>query len=311
MAEWTVRRWSRFGRVRLYAETPGGTPLGYLDVVTGQYHADDQSDLPLLMYAVAQHLAADTANDAPDPARVRRQVPATTAPVPPSPATTASVPPAPAAPAPVPPAPATPWVDLSANRPGATVGARAAQDRPAPRGVLARLLRALRPKSSWEKGVIGEIAVAEQLARLGSRWRVLHSVPVGTQGSDIDHIVIGPGGVFTVNAKYHPKKAVWVGGDVMMVNGFRVPYVRNSRHEARRAGRLLARKVGFPVKVRGIIAVMGAQRGLTIRQQPADGAVTVVARKRIVQHLLSAPECLTDREIAAVYDAARRSTTWT
>lgn len=56
---------------------------------------------------------------------------------------------------------------------------------------------------------------------------------------------------------------------------------------------------------------MGAQRGFTIRQQPADGAVTVVARKRIVQHLLSAPEFLTDREIAAVYDVARRSTTWT
>jgi hypothetical protein len=93
---------------------------------------------------------------------------------------------------------------------------------------------------AWRIGADGEQAVAAQLTRLGPSWRVLHAVRVGDHGSDIDHVVIGPAGVFTVNAKHHPNTSIWVGGDTFMVNGQRVPYVRNSRHEARRAARRLS-----------------------------------------------------------------------
>jgi hypothetical protein len=44
-------------------------------------------------------------------------------------------------------------------------------------------------------------AVAKGLPKLDEAWRVLHSVPVGSRDSDIDHVVIGPGGVYTINAK--------------------------------------------------------------------------------------------------------------
>lgn len=60
--------------------------------------------------------------------------------------------------------------------------------------------------------------------------------------------------MLTVNAKNHPDASIWVGGDTFMVNGQRVPYVRNSRHEAKRAGRLLTEQVGFPVTALGVIA---------------------------------------------------------
>jgi hypothetical protein len=39
-------------------------------------------------------------------------------------------------------------------------------------------------------------------------WTVLHSVPVGTGSTDIDHIAIGPAGVFTLNTKYSPHPSV-------------------------------------------------------------------------------------------------------
>ena len=133
---------------------------------------------------------------------------------------------------------------------------------------------------------------------------------MGERGADIDHVVIGPGGVFTVNSKNHPKAAIWVGGDTFMVNGSRVPYIRNSRHEARRASLLLAEQVGFPVPVAGVIAVVGAQRGFTVKTQPADGAVTVVPRRRIGRFLTSRPQRLGLREIDAIHEVARRSTTW-
>ena len=45
-------------------------------------------------------------------------------------------------------------------------------------------------------------------------------------------------------------------GDIFLVNGHRQPYVRNSRHEAARAGRAgrpLSAACGFPVVVTGVV----------------------------------------------------------
>jgi len=64
---------------------------------------------------------------------------------------------------------------------------------------------------SWYRGAIGEIEVAEVLSKLGPEWTVLHAVPVGSGSSDIDHVVIGPAGVFTINTKNHTGK-VFVAG---------------------------------------------------------------------------------------------------
>ena len=141
--------------------------------------------------------------------------------------------------------------------------------------------------------------------------RVLHAVRVGDRGADIDHVVIGPGGVFTINTKHHPRASVWVGGDTVMVNGHREPYVRKSRYEARRASRLLAEHVGFPVPVTGLVAVVGARGGFTVKAQPADGAVAVVHGRGVARFLRSRPTCLDLRQIDAIHEVARRSTTWT
>ncbi|GAA4261055.1 hypothetical protein GCM10022294_08040 [Dietzia aurantiaca] len=122
--------------------------------------------------------------------------------------------------------------------------------------------------------------------------------------------MIGPGGVFTVNTKHHPKAAVWVGGDTVMINGRRVPYVRNSRYEATRASRMLAERVGFPVPVTGLIALVGARRGFTIRAQPTDCAVVVVPSRGVGRYLRSRPQRMGLREIDAIHEVARCSDTW-
>lgn len=109
---------------------------------------------------------------------------------------------------------------------------------------------------AWRIGADGEEKVAAQLAELSKkdpRWRALHAIPVGHRGSDIDHPFIGPGGIFTVNAKNHPGAKIWVGGNTFMVNGHRQPYIRNARYEADRAAKLLTAVCGFPVHVQGLI----------------------------------------------------------
>ena len=303
MTDWIVRRWARYGHERLYAETPGGTALGYLDLKTGRYHSDDVSNLPLLEKAIGGHLAAE-------------QVPTLTGPEPEQPVDTAEAVAGPVVEtvADPEPSPETPtWIDISGARAGSAareqaIAARAAQGRFT--GFLARAFDVKTDERAWRIGADGEEAVAAQFAKLGPGWRVLHAVRVGECGSDIDHVVIGPAGVFTVNAKNHPNGSIWVGGNTFMVNGQRVPYVRNSRHEASRAARLLTGQAGFPVAVIGLIAVLGAHKGFTIKAQPEDGAVVVVARKKIAQYLQKLPSRLTVREVEAIYEVARRSTTW-
>lgn len=142
----------------------------------------------------------------------------------------------------------------------------------------------------WYRGVLGERRVAELLSHLASSWTVLHSVPVGRASSDIDHVVIGQAGVFTLNTKYSPGKKIWVGGYGMYVDGFPQHYVRNSVSEAARASELLSRATGMTVPVTGLIVFVDA--GSITRKAPAGGGA-------------DAPmvEVVRDRELLATFAA--------
>ena len=115
----------------------------------------------------------------------------------------------------------------------------------------------------------GERLVAQELTKLASRdppWWYLNSIPISDE-ADIDLFVVGPGGVFTINAKYHRGARIWVGGDTLMVNGTRQPYVRNRRHEARKASRLLTRATGQPISVQGVVVPVNAG-AFTLKAHP-------------------------------------------
>jgi hypothetical protein len=96
---------------------------------------------------------------------------------------------------------------------------------------------------SWYRGALGELRVASILSALGPQFTVLHSVPVSADDSDIDHIVIGPSGVFTINTKNHSGQRVWVAAESVLVNGHRTHHISDARFEASRAARLLSARV--------------------------------------------------------------------
>ena len=150
-------------------------------------------------------------------------------------------------------------------------------------------------------------AVFVALIKRDPRWRVIHAIPVGDRGSDIDHLVIGPGGVYSLNAKHHPGAKVWVAGNTFMVNGQRQPYLRNSRHESQRASKLLTAATGQQVSVTGVVVPIGAD-DIVIKQPPVD--VVVINRMRLVKWLQARTETLDTVAVEAVFEAARRSTTW-
>lgn len=211
-----------------------------------------------------------------------------------------------------PSATARPWLDLATNSAGASARAQARLAREAAlvKTFLARALCVHTDERAWRIGADGEEKVASQLARAvkkDQRWRILHAVPVGDRGSDIDHIVIGPGGVFTINTKHHPGATIWAGGNTFHVNGSRQYYVRNSRHEATRAARLLASVCGFGVHFKGLIVTVNTGR-LTVKA-PADG-VRVVDCRQLAAWLGRLGDVLSPTAVDAIYAAARRSMTW-
>jgi len=201
------------------------------------------------------------------------------------------------------------WVDLADNQPGAAARAQAlARKDAAPiRAMLARLLRINTEERAWRLGAVGEVKVAAKLSRLGTEWRVLHAIPMGNRGADIDHLVIGQAGVFTLNAKHHPGAKLWVADDTFLVNGQRHPYIRNARYEAERASRLLTNACGFPVRATGIVVPVAADK-LVIRREPVG--VRVVSRRCIHRYLRPRPRVLDQATVEAIYAAARRSDTW-
>lgn len=285
----TVNRWTKHGFDRAYVHGPDGARLGYGCLLTGVVRIESDGDGGRVEAAVAT-FRVEHGIHAPE------RAPSSTAARELAASTVASE---------------EPWSDLVNNRPGQGVAQQAAALR-AESPLATRVDRLFGVRSeerAWRIGAKGEQRVAQRLAELPPSWRVLHSVPVGKHGADVDHVVMGPGGVFTVNAKNHPNARVWVGGSTLLINGHRTDYVTKSIREAQRATRLLSAKLAFPVTVHGIVALAGCHKGIEIKSQPR--LVHVTGAKKLPGWLTGLGTLLTPEQVEAIFESARRSTTWT
>jgi hypothetical protein len=161
---------------------------------------------------------------------------------------------------------------------------------------------------SWYRGALGELHVAKLLKALPPTFTVLHAVPVGSGTSDIDHVVIGPTGVFTINTKNHSGQRVWVGGDTLLVNGHRTNHIRDARYEASRATRLLSSGVGDRVDVTPVIAIVDP--GSLTRGRKRPEGVVVTTSSRLEHVLVRRKPVLSDDRVASLVALAEVRGTW-
>ncbi len=200
--------------------------------------------------------------------------------------------------------------DLSLNRPGAAAQAAARRLRRASpvRSTAADLLGGRSPARLFAIGARGERVVGRRLNRWAARrgWHVLHAVPVG--GGDIDHVVIGPFGVVTVNTKV-TATSVWVGQHGMKLGNVTVDYLRKSRAEAERAGRLLSGAVGEPVPVASAIVFVGA-RDFKVHRGGARDVAVLRRPGALYRWLLRRRRVLDPAAVEALYAVARQPATW-
>ena len=159
----------------------------------------------------------------------------------------------------------------------------------------------------WYTGATGERAVAARLSALPAGWTVLHSLPVGRNGADIDHLIVGPGGVFTVNTKHHIDASAWVAGRTVLVSGSSRAIVQKAEAEARRVDRIVGAVLADPPAVRPVVAVVGAKR---MRVRHAPRLVAVLRAEHLRRFLRAQPERLTPTEVRLLVARFEDPATW-
>jgi hypothetical protein len=186
--------------------------------------------------------------------------------------------------------------------------ARVAPNLAAPAGVMvaAGLGWLLRFRSSpdtlaWRRGAAGERRTARLLAPLERQgWAVLHDLAIPGSAANIDHLVIGPGGVLVIDSKQYrgrlrvdPYGMVWHGRHLL------VSALRTTLWEADQADEVLGIA---DLTVAAIVAVQGAS--VPWGALRADG-VTVVLARRLPELLWALPPVLGPERVAWLADRAR------
>jgi hypothetical protein len=198
--------------------------------------------------------------------------------------------------------------DLAANAPASLTRRKRDQSHSvSPLWQLAAwFLGTRRDDRSWRLREHGELTVAAQLERLGDGWRILHSIEI-TPTTDIDHLVIGPGGVFALSSRCHPKSQATVNERTVKINGQPTKYLGKSREAALRAAHSLSVACRRHVDVHAAIVFVDLNR-LVIDEMP-DG-VHVTTYRRLADWLRSHAAALTPAQVDEVYAKARLSATW-
>jgi Nuclease-related domain len=142
-------------------------------------------------------------------------------------------------------------------------------------GGAALLLWPRQDPSRWARGAAGELATADLLEHLpGRHWVVLHDLALPGSRANVDHLVIGPTGVWVVDTKAYRARLEVRWRSVLVGS---VPLSTAAvRWEAERVSGMLG------VEARPIVAVHG--RGLPGRGKRCGG-VRVVPATRLVRRL--------------------------
>jgi hypothetical protein len=154
---------------------------------------------------------------------------------------------------------------------------------------------------AWRRGAAGERRTARLLDPLeGHGWATLHDLAVPGSRANIDHLVIGPGGVFVIDSKhYRGRLQLDASGRLWRGRYPLAPTLRAMDSEADRAAQVLP---DLDVVVVPIVAIHGAQ---VPWGKVVMNGVPVVAARRLPSILRALPAVLGPERVAALADQAR------
>ncbi|MEY2477670.1 MAG: hypothetical protein QOG87_2985 [Actinomycetota bacterium] len=149
--------------------------------------------------------------------------------------------------------------------------------------------------AAWERGAVGERQTAELLSQLPASFHVMHDRSLPGSRANVDHLVVGPPGVFMVDSKNFTYPVTLSNGTLWTGTHPLTRELEKASWEARSAGGELAlHRGGRTVPITPVLCIHGSEipDGLVV------GGVIVVGASRLVHTLLARPRLIADAAVA-------------
>jgi hypothetical protein len=153
----------------------------------------------------------------------------------------------------------------------------------------------------------GEVSVSDALTQLGPGWMVFRAMPADRGPEDLEYIAIGPAGIYSIAVRQHPGRALWINGGILLVEGERMPHIREAEFEAVRASQLLSEVIGSRVEVTPCLVIV-EPRSLTVAKPPRR--VAVLTPRDLRPWLRDMPRVLSTDKLDAFRAAAIDQESW-
>ncbi|GAA3085485.1 nuclease-related domain-containing protein [Streptosporangium carneum] len=160
---------------------------------------------------------------------------------------------------------------------------------------------------AWRRASVAERQTEAQLKRLErGGYRSLHARAIPESEAQIDHLVVGPTGVYAVDSeKWDKRLPVRVQSHRKLFHGpfNQKPRLDEARWEASRASELIGEALGREVTIIPSLAIYGPAipwKVLTVRE------VDVFDGSRVRKWITKRERSLTDAEIEEIYEVAER-----
>ncbi len=195
----------------------------------------------------------------------------------------------------------------------------ALQEEAAPRSLLLRFFGAdplSREARRSHSGALAEMTLADSLAALGPDWTVVHSVPIGgalpEQQLAINHLVIGPAGIFTITLHSHAGQDIWVGERTFLVDDERLGHLAVAEELALAVSGLLeaALAVGGTAVDILVTPCIVVDSPATMRIRQRTGRIQVTTARDFTTWLASLPRLVSPAVVDTLSAVALQASTW-
>ena len=159
--------------------------------------------------------------------------------------------------------------------------------------VLAERFRPKQSTEAWRSGAEGERRTGAILERLPNGYVVLHDLRLPGGRGNIDHVVIGPTGVFNIETKNY-KHGIVIKGRVPRTNGRKLDKVVD---QARRQASALRPLIDGPVSP--IVCVHGGVE-VGLFQKPIIDGVHFCSGRRLRKVITEGPDRLTTADLERI-----------
>ncbi|HVY67281.1 MAG TPA: nuclease-related domain-containing protein [Patescibacteria group bacterium] len=140
----------------------------------------------------------------------------------------------------------------------------------------------------FRRGRAGEKDIKKELLRLPDEFAVFQGVRIGEKRGDIDFVVVGPTGIFTVEAKSMGGKIAYDGMRLTINGNYDGrDFLRQAAGEAWAVKKYLAARLNADLYVHAVLAFSHKFASMRFGLQPVQGGVYAVPKDYLTDLILS------------------------